>query len=176
MVKVKLNSFLLVLILGSSIINTTHASIATSDPPTNEFMAENADIIVICRVTGVNVGVSNTRYGFKVIEAIKGNIKEEFVITTKEGTLRRTSPPQVRFEKGQELLMYLSEKNGNYQVFYGSWGKCILPSVNEPLIDSLRSEYTGEIISNTEYLMITGAFLASILLIIVYWMQQRTKL
>ncbi|MCB2172633.1 hypothetical protein KQH65_07840 [archaeon] len=172
----KLNGVLLVLILSSSLIGITHASIATSDPPTSEFMAENSDIIAICRVTGVSVGVSNTRYGFKVIEAIKGNIKEEFVITTKEGTLRHTSPPQVSFEKGQELLMYLAEKDGKYQVFFGSWGKCILPAVNKPLLDSLRSEYTGDIISNAEYLMITGIILASILLIAAYWMQQRTKL
>ena len=176
MLKEKLNGFLLVLILSSSLIGSIHASIATSDPPTNEFMAENADIIVVCRVTGVSVGVSNTRYGFKAIEAIKGTIKEEFVITTKEGTLRHTSPPQVSFEKGQELLLYLCEKGGKYQVFFGSWGKCILPAVNEPLIDSLRMEYTGKIINNTEYLMITGVFLASTLLIILYWIQQRAKL
>jgi hypothetical protein len=133
------------LVLDGFMTIPAYGSIATSEPPTNVFMSENAEIIAVCRVKSVDVGFHSTVYSFETMEAIKGIIPKGYVITTKEGITGHTSPPQVRFEVEQTYLVYLCEKNGVFSVFFGEWGKTPLVASNTGLLDSLRETYDGTI-------------------------------
>ncbi len=169
--KEKTSLLLLALILAASgfSVGVTCASIATSDPPTDEFMMENADIIVICKVTNVDVGVHNTDYMFETEEAVKGVIQKVFMITTADGTNRHTEPPAVRFEDGQEYIVYLSEEDGKYSVFFGEWGKTLLSAFNEELLDNLRSSYRGTIELDVPPVFFIFLLFLSCVLVYYFW-------
>ncbi|MCW4013887.1 MAG: hypothetical protein NWF07_13005 [Candidatus Bathyarchaeota archaeon] len=143
----KISYLILTLILVSVGLSTwtIEGSIATSEPPTDEFMAENADIIVICKVTSVEIETYRTLYNFESLEAIKGTIPEEFSITTGEGVQKKTTPTPVRFDEGQEYVVYLSEEDGKYSVFWEEWGKTPLNVFDSDLLGDLRDTYKGTI-------------------------------
>ena len=143
----KISYLILTLILVSIGLSTwtIYGSIATSEPPTKEFMAENADIIVICKVIGVEVEIYRTLYSFESLEAIKGTISEEFSISTGEGAQKKTTPTPVRFEEGQEYVVYLKDEDGKYSVFWEEWGKTPLNGFDTELLGDLRDTYKGTI-------------------------------
>ena len=66
--------------------------------------------------------------------------------------------------------------NGKLYVVFDYSGKKMLAIVDEALLESLRAEYIGDINNPDEYLWITFGILALIVLWIIYWIQQRTRL
>ena len=114
-------------------------SIATSEPPTLAFLEGNSEIIVTGIVTSVNVEFLYTNYSIRTYEVLKGSIADQFSITTGEGTNSHISPSPVRFEQGQEVIVFLNEKDGLYKVFWGPWGKRLLAAENEENLEFLRN-------------------------------------
>jgi hypothetical protein len=164
------------LMLSGLFIVPVGGSMVTDEAPTNESLVDTADIIVTCRVISVSVEPHRTVYEFEAIEAIKGTIDKEFRIKTREGTYSFVTPTPVRFDVGQELLLFLVEGDNGYYVLYEYWGKHLLSLVDEEYLDSLRGDYFGSVKNPEEYLVITLGILLSIITVIVYWMRKRTTL
>lgn len=112
---------------------------ATSEAPTLEFLEENAEIIVTGICTSVNVQMMYTNYSFRTYEIIKGSIEGHFSIVTGEGTNAHISATPVRFEQGQEVILFLNNRDSGYNVFWGSWGKRLLTAEKEENLEYLRN-------------------------------------
>ena len=142
--------------------------------PTTDYLAENADIIVTGIVTDKTVGETSTEYSFKGYEVIKGSITKQFIITTNEGTRRVLSEPPARFEEGQEVLLFLTESNGRYSVFWESWGKYLLSAISEDNLNELRGEYRGSFKNTVNSLFLYGSI--PVLILILYFIYHRVAL
>ena len=176
MKRVKSELFIIVLGIAGFSVMVIHGSMEGIEPPSNTFLANISDIIVSCRVIEVSVETRRTIYEFEAIEAFKGTIEKKFTIKTPEGTNKITSPIPIRFEVGEEVLLYLKDNNGKFYVVFDYSGKKMLAIVDEALLESLRSEYIGGINNPDEYLWITFGILALIVLWIIYWIQQRIRI
>ena len=167
----KIPRLLLVLVLMTSGLYTgiVAGSIATSEPPTDEFMAENAEIIAICEVTSIKVETDRTVYTLETSEAIKGIVPKKFNISTGEGAQKKTTPKPVRFEAGKEYVVYLCEENGKYAVFWEAWGKTPLSAFNTELLEDLRDNYKGTIELDVHPVFFIFLLLLSCVLVYFFW-------
>jgi len=132
-------SFLILLLLSSTTCG--YGSIAISEPPSIDEMAEKADLAFIGRVKHITLMETKTIYFFDVHEYIKESRDNiTFKIQLSGGLTRVSSPPSPTFEHGELYLVFIVD-DGRYNVLYGSYGKLLLDAVDEDSLDFIRDKY-----------------------------------
>jgi len=132
-------SFLILLLLSSTTCG--YGSIAISEPPTIDEMAEKADLAFIGRVKHITLMETKTIYLFDVHEYIKDSRDNiTFKIQLSGGLRRVSSPPSPTFEHGELYLVFFVD-DGRIKVLYGSYGKILLDAVNSDSLDVIRDKY-----------------------------------
>jgi len=143
--------FIIVLIIFST--NTYHSkgSIGLNETPSFMELAEQADLIIIGKVTSFKEYEIITVTKFQVSEYIKEwkGASPEFTLTQKGGTILFVSPASPTFNIGDEHLLFLMEKEETnlrndektYYLLFDHFGKPLMRDVDIDSLNTVRELY-----------------------------------
>ncbi len=170
----------IILILAFTPNIPVKAFIGLIDAPTYTELAEQADLILIGKVSDIQIGEKSTLTTFRVSEYIKQkNTSPVFTLILAGGTKQVTSPASPSFYQDEEYLLFLMQedfvnsRNGNksYYVLFDHYGKPLLEDVDNDSLDNFREAYGSTVIKvypEWVYLMIAiFPMCVSILLLII---------
>jgi hypothetical protein len=132
-------SFLILLVLSSTTCG--YGSIAISEPPTIDEMAEKADLAFIGRVQHITYMEKNTIYRFEVHEYIKESRDNvTFLIQISDGLKGMETSPSPTFEHGENYLVFLMD-DVRFTILYGHYGRLLMDTVDSESLNVIRETY-----------------------------------
>ncbi len=174
--------FLSVIILLSLTANTSpvNCSIALIESPPFMELAEQADLILIGKVSDIHIREKDTISTFQVSEYIKQKkTSPVFNLKLAGGKSLVTNPSSPSFQQDEEYILFLMEEdslnlmNGDvsYYLLFDDYSKLKFENVDSVLLDGIREMYGSKVVrvlSDREYLVIIFSPVLVSLLILLY--------